>query len=242
MRTRLAWIGCTLAAGLLLQIALQIRALHWLPDFPIYLALAILAAAVAVPAAPLAVIRRPWLVWISSASFLVLAVVHAVLAIMSSSTAMEWWRDLILWPALAAGIVLSLPLSRSWPASARTIWSLGEGGASLLACGYAPSFGETHSLRAYEYVLFSGVITMLVAGSHVWQQRKRSLAWVHATVLIGPTAIMLLLCLILPDPANAQSALMLLAALRILLLAGVEYALYPGDAKQSGEDNLSSPA
>src|SRR5215211_7336032 len=106
MLSRPGWIGCALATGLLLQIGVQIRWLRWLPDFPIYLALALVAGGAAVAAGAFlsaAAARkrstgRPplWLQIAAIGGFALLAIFHAALAARASSSAVEWWRNALL--------------------------------------------------------------------------------------------------------------------------------------------------
>ena len=177
MRT-LASISCCLAAGLLVQIAVQIKLLRWLPDFPAYDALAITAGVICPFVLPLvwtARRRAPQRALFSGllfssvlAMFLLLAVAHAVLAARSSSTAIQAWRNLALWPALGFGMASCLMLE---PARAvgRTahfrgglMWSLGEAFAALIAAWCAPSFGESTNLATYQYVIFQTLLTWMI--------------------------------------------------------------------------------
>src|SRR4051812_30334429 len=103
MLERWSHLACALATGLLLQIAVQIRALHWLPDFPIYIALALLAGAAAICGVGAPFRNRSIVGAVLGVVFLICAEGHAALAL-SESLAMERWRDLILWPALICGL------------------------------------------------------------------------------------------------------------------------------------------
>lgn len=224
MLARLGWIGTALAAGLLLQIAVQINALHWLPDFPVYVALAMLAAVAAGLAAPALMLRkglpprRPsWRRMLAISWFVpVTMVVHGLLAAKSSSSTLEWWRNIALWPALLAGAtacVLTGPRGKSL----LILWPLGEAAASILACWYAPSSGESQSLRAYQYVLIAAMISLLallpvaISGPR-WRTDWSWWGFAVTTVALG------LVCLWRRETEPAQSLMMALAALRLGML------------------------
>ena len=223
MLARLGWIGCAFATGCLLQVAIQIHALHWLPDFPIYLFIAALAGGMALVATPAAVIGSSRLTWVCGVIFVLLAATHAVLAGMSSSTVFEWWRNIVFWPTLAAGLATCFLISRSWLATSCATWSLGEAAVALLACWYAPSFGESHSLRAYQFVLLGMLIKLVACYPRILPTSPFPHRGWYLQGLIIPSLGMVLACWLLPDPDQAQRAMLILAGLRIAWLAMAEY-------------------
>lgn len=232
MLARLGWIGCSTATGLLLQIALQIQWLHWLPDFPIYPALALLAGGMAMVAAPMLFVRsasksaarggkgKYFAKLLLLAGFALLAIVHAALAARSSSTAVEGWRNLLLWLALLAGLAACV-LTFRWPKALLSTWSLGEAAVAILACWYAPSLGESHSLRAYQYVLVAALLTAL-ALIPVWLTGREWTQWPLWGTLLA-TAALPLICLVQPDPEQAQSVMALAGALRFALISSIAF-------------------
>lgn len=223
MLARLGWIGCSFASGCLLQVATQIHALHWLPDFPIYLFIAILAGGMALVATPVAVMRSSWPVWLCGGAFVLLAATHAVLAGMSSSSVLEWWRNVVFWPTLVAGLTTCFLISRSWLATSCATWSLGEAAATLLACWYAPSFGESQSLRAYQTALIGMLVTLVVCYPRLLPASPFPHRGWYLQGLILPALGMVLACWLLPDPEQAQRAMLILAGLRVAWLAMAEY-------------------
>lgn len=235
MLTRLGWIGIALATGLLLQIVVQIRWLQWLPDFPIYPALAMLASAVALFAMPLAALRGGRPAWTSGAVFVALAIAHAALAAVASSSALEWWRDVVLWPALVAGIAACALTAPRRPITPLAIWCLGEAAVTILACWYAPSRGESYSLRAYQYVLIGGLATVAFGSPRLWLEQMRWITWFYGLTLVVPQQGMLVTCLLLSDPDQAQGILLGLSALRFVLFASAQYLLAASDATTTGE-------
>jgi hypothetical protein len=86
MLRRLGWFGCALSAGLLLQIAIQIRALGWLPDFPVYIALAVLAGLAAICGVGAPFHRQSRWAVAMALLFVVSAEGHAILALYADST------------------------------------------------------------------------------------------------------------------------------------------------------------
>jgi hypothetical protein len=224
MLARLGWIGTALAAGLLLQIVVQINALHWLPEFPVYLALAMLAAVSAGLAAPALMLtkglppRRPsWRRTLAIAGFVpVTMVIHGLLAAKASSSAIEWWRNVALWPALLAGATACVLTGPGWR-SLLFLWPLGEAAACILACWYAPSFGESSSWRGYQYVLVAALITaafLLSLGLLEPRWRRRWSLW----LLLAATFALPLICLIQPDTEAGQPWMLGVAVVRFGLL------------------------
>jgi hypothetical protein len=231
MLARLGWIGTALATGLLLQIAVQINALHWLPDFPVYLGMAMLSAAVAVLAAPIAAVaaargtqspgKAPrWPHRLALAGFAAAAAIHAVLAARSSSSALEWWRNVALWPALLCGIAACVLASLKWQ-PLLFLWPLGESVASLSASWYAPSLGESQSLRAYQYVLIAALVSVLSLLPGVIAQPRWRGSWSLWTYVLASVALAVV-CFVQPDTERAQPLMLSVGLLRLgLLVAAV---------------------
>lgn len=224
MLARFGWIGTTLAVGLLLQIAVQINALHWLPDFPVYLGLALLSAVAAVVAAPVASVAMArksltpgdaprWLRVLALAGFAAAALIHAVLAARSSSSALEWWRNVLLWPALLCGIVACVLAGPSWQ-SLLFLWPLGEGVASLLASWYAPSLGESQSLQAYQSVLLTALVSVLSMLPGVIAVPRWRGSWSLWTYILASVALAVV-CFVQPDTERAQPLMLGVGWLRL---------------------------
>jgi len=224
MLARLGWIGTAIATGLLLQIAVQIKMLQWLPEFPVYLGLAMLAAvAASLAALPLMLTkglppRRPsWRRTLAIAGLVPLTmVVHTLLAAKSSSSAVEWWRNVALGPALFAGAVACVLTGPGWK-SLFALWPLGEGAAAILACWYAPSSGEAQSMRAYQYVLVAAVISVLAQLPTAVMEPRFRPAW-SLWAYVATTAGLALICLAQPETEAAQPLMLGVAALRLFVL------------------------
>ena len=230
MLARIGWIAAALAAGLLLQIAVQINMLHWLPDFPVYLGLALLAAATALAAAPLALVSTPqqasaatarpvvplWLPRLIVSASSVLAIAHAALALGSSSTAIEWWRNAALWPALLMGVSTCVLTGPRWK-SLLIILLLGEGAAALLGCWYAPNSGEPQSLRGYQYVLAAALVSVVALLAAIAAEPRLCRDWLVWALVLASAALGVV-CLARPDTEQAQPLMLGVAALRLALL------------------------
>jgi len=237
MLERLGWIGTAISAGLLLQIAVQINGLHWLPDFPVYLGLALLAGGTAVGASLLLFAAAAsksarsgsspapfWVRMLVIGGFASLAIVHAVLAVGSSSTAVEWWRNAMLWPAALAGISVCVLTGPRWK-SLLVLWPLGEAAAALLGCWYAPNSGESHSLRAYQYVLAAALISAAVLLPAILFDARCRRSW-SLWGFAAASLAMPLVCLLQPDTAHAQGFLSAVALLRLgMVLIAVDRSL-----------------
>lgn len=243
MLARIGWIGSALATGLLLQIAVQINLLHWLPDFPIYLGLALLSATIAALAAPFAstttVPAPPWMNPCARVCFASFEVVHAVLAAKSSSSFVEGWRNIMLWPALAIGILACVFNGPRW-LSLPILWPLGEAAAAILACWYAPSLGEPQSLRAYQYVLlaaiFSIVLSLAIASAEPGLRKNRSLwGFVVASLAFG------LICLAQPDAERAQPLMLAMGVLRLGLIMLAANRWLKGEGEPSSLKATAKP-
>lgn len=238
---RCGWLANALAAGLLLQIAMQIRLLGWLPDFPIYLALALLAGIAAMVGVFTPFRSRPKVAALLALVFLAAAETHAALAL-NDSSAMERWRDRILWPTLVCGLGSCLMLGQRWPRSLLLIWTLGEATAAILGCWYAPSLGESPTLRANRYVLIAGGISLLGGIAVVGTGPRSSTAWQFLATLFISLLLLLVASLARPIPAEAQPLLMGQAALRFILLVSVANRWLQSDATKTGEEKPSPDA
>lgn len=222
MLSRFGWIGVALATGLLLHIAVQIQRLHWLPDFPLYPGLALLAGGVALLSVPMLVPSAAgnsapsWWRIAATAGFAPLAICHAVLAANASSSAIEWWRDALLWPALLVGVAACWSNKPTWQ-TLPLVWSLGEAAVAVLACWYAPSWGESQSWRAYQTVIAAAFISFVALLPVVIASASLRKSWALWGFAIASLALPLI-CLIQPEAERAQSLINGVAILRLLLL------------------------
>jgi hypothetical protein len=210
MRTLVAsgYLGVCLATGLLWQIVVQIKLLAWLPDFPTYDLLAMLAAVTAVGATPLGVRgmdRRSErkVAWGLGSLFMLFALLHAGLAAKSASLAVQAWRDTVLWPTVllgaAACLLMKPPGARVFSVAA-IAWSLGAACVSLFATWYAPSLGEATPLATYRFLLYeagvSAALLTLAWGHEHWlarQNNTRSLGALALLALVTPLIAVALL-------------------------------------------------
>jgi hypothetical protein len=173
-------------------------------------------------------------------AFALLAVVHAALAANAESTAIERWRNLLLWPALAAGFVASLSSrGQHWSLLLLLIWTLGEAAAAVLACWYAPSLGEPPTLRANRYVLIAGLVSLIGSSTVLVVGRRSSPGWTFFIAQLLLLLTLLAVCLVRTIPSDAQPSLMGLAALRFALLVYLGNRWLKNDATKTGEEPAS---
>jgi hypothetical protein len=199
-------LALCLATGLLVQIVAQIKLLMWLPDFPTYDALALVAGVFALIASlsllPSRHVRHPLTTCLWGVLFVALALSHAGLAAKSASLVVQQWRDIALWPTLVSGLAACLVLpfpQRSIASRLLIIWTLGEAFVAIFAAWYAPSFGEATNFATFRYLLYQMLITTAAVGAtwfatpaaNATRTRLARLALVSIVTCLTAVALML---------------------------------------------------
>jgi hypothetical protein len=221
---RVGWLACCVATGLLLQIAVQIKLLSWLPDFPVYDMLASFPAIIVVWAVPMCLWRANKAQCIVAGLFFALTITHFALTLLSSSSLYLYWRDVMYWPTLALGLAtcwMTAPAAechgkRSLLSVPSFVWTLGEAFTSPAAILVATSAGESTNSATYRFVIYAAWLTTFFTMA-VWlvdwrMQRALALRPLAIASLAGSATLTCASLL----PGSIWSAMLVLAGIRLL--------------------------
>jgi hypothetical protein len=243
MLARIAQSALLLATGGFLLVALEVKLLGWLPDFPVGLGAAVVLA-IAATAGGLRFASAEHRVRshvVSYMVFLAFALIHAGLAVNGSSLAIQQWRDSLFWPTVVAGVFAQATYGGI--RSLGVAWCLGEAFTLLFAAWYGPSFGESTAWATYGPFLGLSVVTLMVQTSLAAESPRRA-RWIvlACTALLAPV-LAATVCLLVIQPHDAQSLLLPMAVLRSLIFTAASMlpAAKPFDARDISPDRDTRP-